>query len=219
MQYWLRRIFCKQKTEQQLDSELRFHLEQRLAERVASGETPEEARRQAQIEFGGMEAIKQECRESRRVHFLEVLVQDLRYGMRMLRRNPGFTIVAVITLALGIGANTAIFSVVNGVLLNPLPFPRPEQLITVHESKANFQYGSVSYPNFRDWQKNNRVFSALAARRSYAFSLTGMGDAEQINGLFITADLFPLLGINPILGRNVSTTEDDFGASPVVLIS
>lgn len=219
MQYWLRRIFRKQKTEQQLDSELRFHLEQRLAERVASGETPEEARRQAQIEFGGMEAIKQECRESRRVHFLEVLVQDLRYGMRMLRRNPGFTIVAVITLALGIGANTAIFSVVNGVLLNPLPFPRPEQLITVHESKANFQYGSVSYPNFRDWQKNNRVFSALAARRSYAFSLTGMGDAEQINGLFITADLFPLLGINPILGRNVSTTEDDFGASPVVLIS
>ncbi len=219
MQYWLKRIFLKQETERQLDSELHFHMEQRIAERVAVGETPEEARRQAQIEFGGMEAIKQECRESRRVHFLEVLLQDLRYGMRMLRRNPGFTIVAVITLALGIGANTAIFSVVNGVLLDPLPYPHPEQLITVHESKANFQYGSVSYPNFRDWQKNNRVFTALAARRSYAFSLTGMGDAEQLNGLFITADLFPLLGINPILGRNVSAAEDDFGASPVVLIS
>jgi len=210
MQYWLKRIFLKQETERQLDSELHFHMEQRIAERVAVGETPEEARRQAQIEFGGMEAIKQECRESRRVHFLEVLLQDLRYGMRMLRRNPGFTIVAVITLALGIGANTAIFSVVNGVLLDPLPYPHPEQLITVHESKANFQYGSVSYPNFRDWQKNNRVFTALAARRSYAFSLTGMGDAEQLNGLFITADLFPLLGINPILGRNVSPAEDDF---------
>jgi putative ABC transport system permease protein len=219
MHYWLRRLFRKQETERQLDSELRFHMEQRIAERVGSGETPEEARRQAQIEFGATEAIKQECRESRRVHFLEVLLQDLRYGLRMLRRNPGFTIVAVITLALGIGANTAIFSVVNGVLLNPLPYPHPEQLITVHESKANFQYGSVSYPNFRDWQKNNRVFSALAARRSYAFSLTGMGDAEQLNGLFVTADLFPLLGINPILGRNVSATEDDFGAPPVVLIS
>jgi predicted permease len=219
MRYFLRRIFRKQETEQQLDSELRFHMEQRIAERVASGETPEEARRQAQIDFGGMEAIKQECRESRRVHFLEVLLQDLRYGVRILRRNPGFTIVAVITLALGIGANTAIFSVVNGVLLNPLPFAHPEQLITVHESKANFQYGSVSYLNFRDWQKSNRVFSALAARRSYAFSLTGTGDAEQLNGLFTTADLFPLLGINPILGRNVSAAEDDFGSPPVVMIS
>lgn len=219
MAYWLRRMFRKQETERQLDCELRFHMEQRIAERVASGEMPEEARRQAQIEFGGMEAVKQECRESRRVHFVEVLLQDLRYGMRMHRRNPGFTIVAVITLALGIGANTAIFSIVDGVLLNPLPYPHPEQLITVHESKANFQYGSVSYPNFRDWQKDNQVFSGLAARRSSAFSLTGMGDAEQLNGLFITADLFPLLGINPVLGRNMSAAEDDFGSPPVVLIS
>lgn len=219
MKYWLRRIFRRQETERQLDSELRFHLEQRIAERVAAGETPEQARRQAGIEFGGMEGVKEECRESRRVHSLEVLMQDLSYGLRMLRRNPGFSLVAILTLALGIGANTAIFSVVNGVLLNPLPYQHPEQLVTVHQHRANFKYGAVSYPNFRDWQKENHVFSGLAAARSWNFSLTGMGNAEQVNGLFITTDLFPLLGIKPILGRALASGEDEIGATPVVLIS
>lgn len=219
MNYWLRRIFRKQETERQLESELRFHLEQRIAEGVAAGDTPEEARRQAGIEFGGMEGIKQECRESRRVHFLEVLMQDLSYGLRILKRNPGFSLIAILTLALGIGANTAIFSVVNGVLLNPLPYPHPERLVTVHERRSNFQYGAVSYPNFRDWQKDNRVFSGLAAVRSWDFNLTGMGNAEQVSGLFITADLFPLLGIKSILGRAIASGEDEIGATPVVLIS
>lgn len=219
MKYWLRRIFRKQETERQLDSELRFHLEQRIAERVDAGASPEEARRQTQIEFGGVEAIKQECRESRRIHFFEVLFQDLSYGARMLKQNPGFSLVAILTLALGIGANTAIFSVVNGVLLNPLPYPHPEQLVMVHKSGANFKYGAVSYPNFRDWQKDNHVFSGLAAVRSWDFSLTGMGDAEHVNGLFITSDLFPLLGIRPILGRGLAAGEDEIGATPVVLIS
>lgn len=219
MKYWLRRIFRKQETERQLESELRFHLEQRIAERVEAGESPEEARRKAQIEFGGVEAIKQECRESRRGHFFEILVQDLSYGARILKRNPAFSIVAIITLALGIGANTAIFSVVNGVLLNPLRYPHPDQLVTVHERRANFQYGAVSYPNFRDWQRENHVFSALAAVRSWDFSLTGMGNAEQVNGLFVTSDLFPLLGIKPILGRGLAAGEDEIGAAPVALIS
>ena len=219
MNYWLRRIFRKQETERQLESELRFHLEQRIAERVAAGETPGEARRQSRIEFGGMEAIKQECRESRRVHFFEILLQDLSYGVRILKRNPGFSLVAILTLALGIGANTAIFSVVNGVLLNPLPYPHPEQLVTVHERRANFRYGAVSYPNFRDWQKDNHVFSGLAAVRSWDFSLTGMGNAEHVNGLFITSDLFPLLGIKPVLGRALNAGEDEIGAAPVALIS
>jgi putative ABC transport system permease protein len=218
MKYWLQRIFRRHETEVRLDSELSFHLAQRSAELIAGGATPEEAHRQAQIEFGGMEGIKEQCRESRRVHFVEVLLQDLSYGLRMLRRNPGFSLVAIATLALGIGANTAIFSVVNGVLLNPLPYPHPEQLVTVHESRPNFSYGAVSYPNFRDWQKNNHVFSALAAMRAWAFSLTGTGDAEQVNGLFITSDLFPLLGIKPVLGRGFAAGEDEIGAPPLVLI-
>ena len=204
MKYWLRRILRKERTEHELDSELRFHLEQRVAELVEEGAGREEASRQARMEFGGVEGIKEECRESRRVHLLETFFQDVRYGLRMLRRNPGFAMVAILTLALGIGANTAIFSVVNGVLLNPLPYPYPEQLITLHESKPNFQYGSVSYPNFRDWQKSNRAFSAIGITRYTAFGLTGMGDAEQLNGVFISADLLPLLGIKPLLGRGLS---------------
>ena len=219
MKYWLRRIIRKQGTEHELDSELRFHLEQRAADLVESGATREEANRRARLEFGGVEGIKEECRESRRVHLVETLLQDVRYGLRMLRRNPGFALVAILTLALGIGANTAIFSVVNGVLLNPLPYPHPEQLITLHESKPNFQYGSVSYPNFRDWQKNNRVFSSIAISRPTGFSLTGMGDAEQLTALFITTDLFPMLGIKPLLGRGLAAGEDEVGAGPVVLIS
>jgi len=147
------------------------------------------------------------------------LIEDIRYGLRMLRKSPGFTAVAVLTLALGIGANTAIFSVVNGVLLNPLPFPQPNQLVTLHESKPNFEAGSISYLNFRDWQKENHTFSALAVARSYAFSLTGRGEAEQVTAEFISSDFFPLLGVKPILGRSFAPEEDQVGAGPVALIS
>jgi predicted permease len=218
MKYWLRRIVRHGETERHLDSELQFHVEQRSAELMEKGATPDEARRQARLEFGGMEGIKQQCRESRRVHLLETLLQDLRYGARVLRRNPGFATVAILTLALGIGANTAIFSVVNGVLLNPLPFPHPEELITLHESKPNFPYGSISYPNFRDWQKGNQTFSSMAIFRSTSFTLTGIGDAEQVRGHFISSDLFPELGVHPVIGRNLSTGEDEIGAAPVALI-
>ena len=150
---------------------------------------------------------------------METLLQDLRYGLRMLAKNPGFTAVAVVTLALGVGANTALFSVINGVLLSPLPFPEPEQLVTLHENKPNFQGGSVSYPNFRDWQKDNHTFSALAVGRTYAFSLTGIGEAEQVGGEFISADFFPLLGVKPVIGRTFLEHEDQVGAGPVALIS
>src|SRR5437868_10086011 len=108
--------------------------------------------------------------------------QDLRYSLRILTKSPGFTTIALLTLALGIGANTALFSVVNGVLLNPLPYPNSTQLVTLHESKPNFDTGAISYPNFLDWQRNNGTFSSLAISRGYAFSFTGSGEAEQVNG-------------------------------------
>jgi predicted permease len=147
------------------------------------------------------------------------LTHDLRIGIRMLARTPGFTAVIVLTLALGIGANTAIFSVVNGVLLSPLPFPEPDRLVTLHENKPNFEGGSVSYPNFRDWQKDNHTFSSIAISRPYAFSLIGTGDAEQLSGAFVSSDFFPLLGVKPVMGRAFAEDEDQVGAGPVALIS
>src|SRR5579859_2407075 len=134
--------------------------------------------------------------------------QDVRYGLRMLLKNPGFAIIAVLTLALGIGANTALFSVVNGVLLNPLPYPNPNQLVTLHESKPNFDAGSISYPNFRDWRKNNQTFSMMGISRADSFNLTGLGEAEQVQTEFVSTDFLPLLGVKPVLGRMFAEGED-----------
>ena len=150
---------------------------------------------------------------------MATLIEDIRYGLRMLRKAPGFTLVVVLTLALGIGANTALFSVVNGVLLNPLPYPEPNQLVTLHESKPNFETGSISYPNFRDWQKENKTFSAIAISRSNSLALTGYGEAEQLRAELVSSDFFPLLGVKPAIGRVFGPGEDEIGANPIVLIS
>ncbi len=150
---------------------------------------------------------------------LQTVWQDLRYGLRMLGKNPGFTAIAIFTLALGIGANTALFSVINGVLLNPLPFPQPEQLVTLSESKPNFDYGSISYPNFRDWQKENHTLSSVAVYRSYGFNLTGAGEAQEVRGEFVSSDTFPLLGVKPLIGRTFVKGEDEIGAAPIALLS
>ncbi|HEY6290770.1 MAG TPA: ABC transporter permease [Terriglobia bacterium] len=147
------------------------------------------------------------------------LLQDLRYGFRTLAKNPGFAAIAILTLALGTGANTALFSVVNGVLLNPLPFPQPDQLVTLHESKPNFETGAIPYLNFADWQTGNHTFSSVAISRGYAFSLTGIGEAERLQGDWVSAGFFSTLGITPVLGRDFTPRDDQFGAGPVALIS
>ena len=147
------------------------------------------------------------------------MFQDLRLGLRMLMKNPGFSAVVVMTLALGIGANVALFSVVNGVLLNPLPFPQPEQLVTLDQSKPNFETGAVPYPNFRDLQKENKTFTAMAISRGYGFSLLGTGEAERVSGRWISADFFSVLGVKPELGRTFAPGEDEPGAAPSAVIS
>jgi predicted permease len=205
--------------EQELSEEVRDHIERQTAANIATGMTPQEARRQAVLQMGAVEGVKESCREQRRGFWLETLWADARFGARLLARSPGFTIVAVLTLAMGIGANTAIFSIVNAVLLSPLPFPHPEQLVTLHESKPNFETGSISYPNFRDWQRNNSTFSAIAVSRATSFSLTGAGEAEQVFAEFISSDFFSLLGVNPVIGRQLAPGEDEVGAAPVVLIN
>lgn len=150
---------------------------------------------------------------------MHTLLQDLKYGFRMLVKSPGFTIVAVITLALGIGANTAIFSVVNGVLLNPLPYPQPEQLVALYQRTHQFTESSIPYPNFLDWQRENRSFSVMAAYRSESFNLAGIGEPERLKGEMVSADFFPLLGVKPLLGRAFTEADDQLGAGPVALIS
>jgi predicted permease len=147
------------------------------------------------------------------------LAQDIRYAMRVLRKSPGFMLVAILTLSLGIGANTAIFSIVNGVLFNPLPYPHPDQLVAVAEKFPPFPEASISYPNFLDWMRINRTFEALAAYRHTDFNLTGMGGAQRLNAVQISASFFPLLGIKPVIGRNFSPQDDKQGAAPVVMLS
>jgi predicted permease len=202
-----------------LEQEIRSHLQMDATDRIERGESAERAQQAARAEFGNVELVQQITRDQWAWIWLEELLQDLHYAARMLRKNPGFTLVAVLTLALGIGANTGIFSIVNGVLLNPLPYPHPEQLVTLHESKPNFEFGSISYPNFRDWQKDNHTFSSMAISRRFAFSLTGLGEAEQVPARFISSDFFSTVGVNPVLGRSFAPREDEIGAAPIALIT
>jgi predicted permease len=150
---------------------------------------------------------------------MDTLLQDIRYGIRMLFKAPAFVVVAVLTLALGIGANTALFSVVSGVLLSPLPFYQPDRLLAVYTRSKDFDRTSISYPNFLDWVRNNRSFSDLAAFRPDSFELTGLGEPERLRTEMVSANFFPLLGVEPVVGRNFRPEEDQVGAAPVVLIS
>jgi predicted permease len=148
-----------------------------------------------------------------------VLWQDLKYAVRIPAANPGFAAIAIITLALGVGANTALFSVVNGVLLNPLPYPNPNQLVEVAEKNQTFSESSISYPNFLDWVRQNHSFESLAAYRQNDFSLTGTGEPERVKATQVSASFFPLLGVKPVIGRNFTAGEDKRGAAPVVMLS
>ena len=147
------------------------------------------------------------------------MLHDLRYALRQLHKNAGFSTVVVLTLALGIGANAALFSVVNAILLKPLPFPNPEQLITIHQSKPNFDSGAIPYPNFLDLQRDNQTLSAIAISRAHSYSLVGMGEAQRVNARLISADYFKVLGVTPELGRTFVAADDSASAEPVVLIS
>ena len=150
---------------------------------------------------------------------MTTFIQDVRYGLRMLAKNPGFTAVALLALALGIGANTAIFSVVNGVLLRPLPYPDPERLMMIYEKTTDFSQSSVSYPDFLDWQRENQSFTDMACFRRNEFNFTGSGQPEHLEGEHVSASLLPVLGVNPFLGRNFLPQEDREGAGGVVILA
>ena len=218
---WLERFFRKKEQDAQLDSELRFHVEQQTADNVAAGMPSDEARRRALVHFGGLESMKEETRDARGTHFVETLFQDIRYALRMLRKSPGFTIVAVLTLALGIGANTAIFSVVNAELLQGLPFSHAEQLVGVFEtpprqpdSKTGF-----SYVNFAECRSGNSVFSEMAGNQLHSATLTGVGEPTDLNVAIVTPQIFSLLDAKPLRGRTFLSADNEHGAAPVVIIS
>jgi predicted permease len=147
------------------------------------------------------------------------LLQDIRYALRMLLKSPGFTAITILTLALGIGANTALFSVVNGVLLNPLAYPRSTQLVAIYEKNAGMSQAPISYLNFLDWQRATQSFSSMAIYRHEDYNLTGTGQAERLNGYMISAGFFSTLGIHPVLGRTFRSEDDHIGAAPVVILS
>ncbi|HEV2224558.1 MAG TPA: ABC transporter permease, partial [Candidatus Acidoferrales bacterium] len=147
------------------------------------------------------------------------LLQDLRYGVRMLAKSPGFAAIAVLTLALGIGANTALFSVVNGVLLSPLPYPQPDDLVALYSRTSDFAESSISYPNFLDWQRENNSFAQLASYRQDSFNMTGAGEPERLRTEMISADFFSILGVQPSIGRIFAVQDDHPGAAPVVVLS
>jgi predicted permease len=216
---WLDGLFGRRKREKELEEEVQSHLKMAAQERVERGVDEGEAARAARREFGNAELVREVTRDAWGWGFLDRLAQDLRFGVRMIAKSPGFAAVAILTLALGIGANTALFSVVNGVLFNPLPYPQPKQLVTLHESKPNFEAGSISFPNFQDWRKENTTFSMMGISRGYSFNLTGAGEAEQVRTQFVSTDFLPMLGVKPVVGRLFEEGEDGFGGSPIVIIS
>jgi putative ABC transport system permease protein len=218
----LRSLFRRKSVEQELSEEVRFHLEKLVEENRAKGMGAEEARHAAMREFGGVEQVKEECRNARGVRLIETALQDLRYGLRQLRHHPGFAAVAILMLALGIGANAAIFGIFDAVLLRPLPFPHAQRLVRLWQS-----YGYpgnhivVSYPDFVDWQAWNHTFSSMAAYAGWSCVLTGQGEPVHLDGMIASASLFQVYGIQPILGRRFLPLEDkphaDEGADAVIL--
>jgi predicted permease len=206
--------------EEQLEKEMRFHLDQHTIDLIAHGRSPEEARREARLAFGGPEQVKEECRDARGTRWLEDLWQDVRYAVRALRQRPGFAVVALLTLALGTGGTTVMFAVMNGVLLKPLSYPEPERLVALHEQADT--HGSplqVAYPNFLDWERESRTLAPMAAWTYGGGTVSEPGDAEYESGREISPELFSVLGIPLIRGRAFLPDDDRVGAAPVVIIS
>jgi putative ABC transport system permease protein len=219
---WFRVVLHRSRLESEMDAELRSHIESYADDLVRSGIPRAEAIRRARLEFGGIERVKEECRESRGIALAESLVQDLRFAFRMLRKSPGFTAVAILTLALGIGPNAAIFSAVDAVLLRPLPYKDPARLLwpTLQFAKTDLHGSFVPHPTYFAWRDQNDVFSGIAATNlGREFTLTGAGIPERIRGMGVSANFFSVLGVELLRGRNFTTGEDQPGGPHAAILS
>ena len=217
----LRSLFRREEVESELEEEMRNHLERKIEEGIARGLSPAEARHSAMRAMDGFEQQKEACRDQRKVNWLEDFLHDVRFASRMLRRNPGFTAVSMLTLALGIGANTAIFSIIDGILLRPLPYGDPSQLVIVWEwnTQHSNPHNTVSPPNFLDWQKENHVFSEMSYLADTRANLTGDGEPEQIVEFNVSANFFSTLGVRPLIGPGFLPENGEAGKDNVVVLS
>ena len=237
----LRKLFTRNRQEQEAQDELHFHVEKETEKNIAAGMPPDEARRQALIAFGGLTQTRESLREVHGGGFFEAVLQDARYGLRMLRKTPGFTAVAVLTLALGIGANTAIFSLIDAVIFRSMPVEGPRNLLVfewyARQAPSNYSYRSfgdcddhlkasppggcsLPLPYFKDVQAQTSVFSHLAAFTSGGqLDMSGNGPAKMVKGEFVSGDYFPILGVHAYMGRVISPSDDQQDAPAVAVLT
>ncbi|HKD13280.1 MAG TPA: ABC transporter permease, partial [Candidatus Angelobacter sp.] len=217
----IRAVFDRNALNQELDEEVRFHIEHETQANIARGMKPEDAARQAHMDFGGEQRVKEEYRAVRGDSLVESALQDARFGLRMLRRSPGFAVVAAVTLALGLGANTAMFSVIDAVLLRPLPFADPDRLVRIIDANPSkgFPRFSSSPPNFIDWRAQAQSFTGMAASTGGTLTLSGSGDAQRLKALYVTPDFFGVFGVEAIVGRTFTTEEGTYGHDKAVILS
>ena len=217
----LRALLFRRRMDEELQEELQFHIQMQARKNRRVEVDPTEAMRLARLQFGSCVCATEECREQRGISSIEIFAKDVRFAFRMLRKSPGFTAVALLTLALGIGANTAIFSVVNAVLLRPLPYANPGQLVFVPEAKpeAGVSGLGMSYPTFVELRDGNRVFSAIAGLGGHALVLTGYGEPSEVSTVVVTSEFFTVLAAQPLLGRVFISEDGQRAAAPVVVLS
>ncbi len=216
-----RALTHKDQLDQELDEEMRFHLDRQIEQNIKNGMSPEDARLAALRSFDRVDQSKEECRDARGVGLLENVLRDVSYSLRVLLKNYAFTIVVIVTLALGIGANTAIFSFANGILLRPLPYPDSDRLVVLDETalKRGIESMSVSYPNFLDWREQNKSFEYIATYFGNSrFALSGAGEAVELRGSFVSHGLFEILRVSPQLGRTFTADEDRPDHDDVVIL-
>jgi len=202
-----------------LEQDIRDHIAIETQENIERGMSPDEARTSALRKFGNVTRVKEETREVWSLTWIEQFLADLRFGIRALWKHPAFAIIAVLTLALGIGANTAIFSVVEGVVLAPLPYPQPDRLVMVLQSRPTLKQLGISYPDFQDWQRGARSFEQMAALNWRSYDLTGPGTPEHLAGMEVSSGFFATLGVKPVLGHEFSPSEDRPNEALTVVIS
>jgi len=214
-------IFARKPLENRMDDELRAHIAHYADDLESRGMPRCEAERIARAEFAGLEGLKEECREARGLRLFDEMAQDLRYAARGFRKSPGFAAVATLTLALGIGANTALFSAVKSWVLEPIQFPHPDRLVTIwsHDTKRGSNLG-LTAADYYDWCAQAPVFEHIAAwNDGYRFAITGEGDPDLVRGARVTFNFFQMLGAHPVMGRDFTPEDDRPGAAPVIIIT